>query len=381
MKRKACLALASAALIFALGGCSVEGWNGGATVGDSGGEQRTAWEGEFSRGKESLSSGYFGLALERFKAALSLNPESARVMNALAVTYDRLGRHDLAQLYYDRALVIDPNSATTLNNLGYSMLTRERYEEALIYFEQALKQRQVAAEQRMTSANRQLALDRLRIARQRDEQETVMKASLARTANAGEDGCQASKASAIGRSGARVFTLVTDPATRSAAESHLAAGCEYNWGPRVAMINTAIGAMPPVVTAPVTPVERTPFELAEKQKSNAAPAATAETLRVEVSNGAGRNKLAARMRNYLESKGLAVSYLTNAASFDNQRTAIFYKPGMRAEAEQFARQLPVSVELIEMGKYYAHIRVRLGRDMLDFDNNTLYVASKGAPDA
>jgi hypothetical protein len=54
---------------------------------------------------------------------------------------------------------------------------------------------------------------------------------------------------------------------------------------------------------------------------------------------------------------------------------------MRAEAEQFARQLPVSVELIEMGTYYAHIRVRLGRDMLDFDNNTLYVASKGAPDA
>jgi Tfp pilus assembly protein PilF len=361
------MAVAFAATVVTLGGCSVEGWNGGSTVGDSGGEQRTAWEGEFNRGKESLSSGYFGLALERFKAALSLNPESARVMNALAVTYDRLGRHDLAQLYYDRALVIDPNSATTLNNLGYSMLTRERYEEALIYFEQALKQRQVAAEQRMTSANRQLALDRLRIARQRDAQETVMKASLARTADVGEDRCQANKASAIGRSGARVFTLVTDPAARSAAEAHLAAGCEYNWGPRVAMINTAIVAMPPVVAAPVTAVERTPFKVAEKQKSNAAPAAAAETLRVEVSNGAGRNKLAARMRSYLESKGLPVSYLTNAASFDNHRTAIFYKPGMRAEAERFAKQLPVSAELVEMDKYYAHIRVRLGGDILNFD--------------
>jgi hypothetical protein len=62
MKRKACLAGVSVALIFALGGCSVEGWNVGATVGDSGGEQRTAWEGEFNRGKESLSSGYVGLA-------------------------------------------------------------------------------------------------------------------------------------------------------------------------------------------------------------------------------------------------------------------------------------------------------------------------------
>jgi tetratricopeptide (TPR) repeat protein len=380
MKRKACLAIASAALAFALGGCSVEGWNGGTTVGDSGGEQRTAWESEFSRGKESLSSGYFGLALERFKAALSLNPESARVMNALAVTYDRLGRHDLAQLYYDRALAIDPNSATTLNNLGYSMLTRERYEEALIYFEQALKQRQVAAERRMTSANRQLALDRLRTVRQREEREIVIKASLAGAADAGRDGCQAYKTSAIGRSGARVFTLVTDPAARSAVQSGLAADCEYSWGPRVAMINTAVEAMPPVVAAPVTAVERTPSTLAEKPKSSAAPAAD-QTLRVEVSNGAGRNKLAARMRSYLEAKGLTVSYLTNAASFDNQSTAIFYKPGMRAEAEQFARQLPVSAELIEMDKYYAHIRVRLGRDMLDFDNNTLYVASRGAPDA
>jgi hypothetical protein len=260
------------------------------------------------------------------------------------------------------------------------MLTRERYEEALIYFEQALKQRQVAAERRMTSANRQLALDRLRTVRQREEREIVIKASLAGAADAGRDGCQAYKTSAIGRSGARVFTLVTDPAARSAVQSGLAADCEYSWGPRVAMINTAVEAMPPVVAAPVTAVERTPSTLAEKPKSSAAPAAD-QTLRVEVSNGAGRNKLAARMRSYLEAKGLTVSYLTNAASFDNQSTAIFYKPGMRAEAEQFARQLPVSAELIEMDKYYAHIRVRLGRDMLDFDNNTLYVASRGAPDA
>jgi hypothetical protein len=34
-----------------------------------------------------------------------------------------------------------------------------------------------------------------------------------------------------------------------------------------------------------------------------------------------------------------------------------------------------------MDKYYAHIRVRLGGDILNFDNNTLQVASRGAPDA
>jgi hypothetical protein len=142
-----------------------------------------------------------------------------------------------------------------------------------------------------------------------------------------------------------------------------------------------ITAMPPVVAAPVAPVERSSTILAEKTTGNAMPVAAGDTLRVEVSNGAGRNKLAARMRSYLESKGLTVSYLTNAASFGNQRTAIFYKPGMRTEAEQFARQLPVFADLVEMDKYYAHIRVRLGRDILDFDKDTLYVASRGAPDA
>jgi hypothetical protein len=106
-----------------------------------------------------------------------------------------------------------------------------------------------------------------------------------------------------------------------------------------------------------------------------------ETPKVEISNGAGRNKLAARMRQFLEGKGLPVSFLTNAASFDNDRTTIFYKPGQRAVAERFAGQLPIAVELVQSNANYADIRIRLGADILDFDKRVLYAAKMGEPNA
>ena len=109
------------------------------------------------------------------------------------------------------------------------------------------------------------------------------------------------------------------------------------------------------------------------------PVKRTDGLIVEVSNGAGRNKLAARMRSYLESKGKSVSYLTNAASFDNQKTVIFYKWDRRAEAEAFAKLLPVPVEFIRINEAFADIRIRLGADILEFDNNVLYAGTMGVP--
>ena len=103
----------------------------------------------------------------------------------------------------------------------------------------------------------------------------------------------------------------------------------------------------------------------------------ASSLKVEISNGAGRNKLAARMRTYLEAKGLPVSFLTNAARFDNAQTTIFYKAGERASAEKFAAQLPVAVKFVQTDEYYADIRIRLGADILKFDTSALYAAAYG----
>lgn len=93
--------------------------------------------------------------------------------------------------------------------------------------------------------------------------------------------------------------------------------------------------------------------------------------RVEVSNGAGRRHMAARMRAYLQSKDISVVRLTNAESFSNMTTVIFYRSGFKTEADAIARLLPEPVTL-----KYSHdgenpVRVRLGGDFLDFDKTLI----------
>jgi Flp pilus assembly protein TadD len=92
----------------------------------------------YERGKEHLQEGRIGFALQAFRGALAENPHSVRVLNALAVSYDQLGRHDLAGPYFERALRIEPTSPQTLNNLGYSALRRGEVATAIGYFQRAL---------------------------------------------------------------------------------------------------------------------------------------------------------------------------------------------------------------------------------------------------
>ena len=536
MKRNFGLVLISAVAALLIGGCSIDGQQTGTVVGDAGSGQSTPWEIEFNRGKENLASGFYGLALERFQSALALNPHSDRVLNAVAVTYDRLGRDDMAKLYYDRALAIEPNSAITLNNVGYSLLRHERYEEALIYFERALKHEPVLADRRVTSANRQLAMDRLRVARQRENRQVIAKASWNGTPEAGRVACADAGSASIGRMGERVFELVTNPTNDAAAPSPYRSGhgsgtvgpevpslpCHLSRQGRVAVLNTTghetelqvaaadndramilpgataraavalLNSVPPVTASRSRPVRAAtpeghplqallqdarpapsqaaaaapegkaavekqagPVELRRASKqvekgppekvkvsaaaetvtkpasstttraatapraiepqsaspgasrltvvSATAPIAVADSGRavesakmkprvvsptvnpagliIEVSNGAGRNKLAARMRTYLEAKGLPVSFLTNAESFRFQHTKIFYKSGNRSVAERFAQQLPIAVQFIEVSGYFSDVRILLGADILNFDSATLFAAKAGGSNA
>ena len=55
----------------------------------------------------------------------------------MGATYDRLGRYDAAERYYNQALALQPGSAQTLNNLGYSYLLQGRYDLAAVYLRNA----------------------------------------------------------------------------------------------------------------------------------------------------------------------------------------------------------------------------------------------------
>lgn len=87
------------------------------------------------QGRENFAAGNYGIAVDSFHAAVTLDPQSVRALNGLAASYDKLGRFDLAERYYASALDIDPESPVTLNNLGYSQLLQGKLEEALKIFE------------------------------------------------------------------------------------------------------------------------------------------------------------------------------------------------------------------------------------------------------
>ncbi len=74
----------------------------------------------------------------------------------------------------------------------------------------------------------------------------------------------------------------------------------------------------------------------------------ATTVRLEVSNGNGVNGMAARVREYLRAKGGNVVKISDADSYNYQKTRLFYRQGVRIAAQGVAATLPLSgIELVE----------------------------------
>lgn len=71
----------------------------------------------------------YGLALERLQQARERSPQDVRVLNALAVTYDKLGRFDLSARFYAEASAVAPESPVLTANLAYSHLMQRQYAE------------------------------------------------------------------------------------------------------------------------------------------------------------------------------------------------------------------------------------------------------------
>lgn len=92
---------------------------------------------DYNSGKKYLGKGQLGLAIEAFRKDLMISGETVSTLNGLGISYDQLGRFDIATGYYKRALVLDPESYVTANNLSRSLLLQGRAQEALIFAEKA----------------------------------------------------------------------------------------------------------------------------------------------------------------------------------------------------------------------------------------------------
>ena len=80
----------------------------------------------YAHAVKSVGARDYGAALDVLKMAQEARPADARVLNAMGVIYDKLGRFDLSARYYDLAERADPGSMVVAINRRYSLLLQQR---------------------------------------------------------------------------------------------------------------------------------------------------------------------------------------------------------------------------------------------------------------
>ncbi|MDX1710598.1 MAG: LytR C-terminal domain-containing protein, partial [Rhodovibrionaceae bacterium] len=182
---------------------------------------------------------------------------------------------------------------------------------------------------------------------------------LAVTAEAPATKAQESERMQVERRRANEYRLRTQPAavepvvTQSLADDHRSAARPARPAPEGRPEQIVLQSAPEAI--PARERKTTP-----RQEMQRAPV-------VEVSNGAGRRRMAARMRGYFTDQGVPVQRLTNADHFAHQSSTVFYRPGWEEEAEVLASYLPVSVAISPEPNQSADLRLELGGDLLAFD--------------
>lgn len=91
----------------------------------------------YRQGVEQFNRGNYGLAELYFREAVEKAPGDGTPWLALASSYDRLGRFDLADRAYAHALELQGETLELLNNQGYSQMLRGNLKSARRKFLQA----------------------------------------------------------------------------------------------------------------------------------------------------------------------------------------------------------------------------------------------------
>ncbi len=79
----------------------------------------------YAQAVRALEARDYAAALEALQLAHATRADDPRVLNAMAVVYDKLGRFELSQRYYDLAEKADPGSRIVAANRRYSLLLRQ----------------------------------------------------------------------------------------------------------------------------------------------------------------------------------------------------------------------------------------------------------------
>lgn len=343
-------------------------------------DQRSAVEAadHYRLGKRQFASGLYGMALKSFRTALAREPSSIDLLNAVAATYDKLGRFDLSERYYARAIAIDPRSVPTLNNVGYSFLLREDYVSARHYLEQAATVAATDSKYKTVIGENLISL------------EMAENGAMARLPRLGGSGTASTLAEMASQSPREFTDGKSHGQSYSTAEQFDVAGTDTaaiasekgrhdkaSGGPpgEPVLIHATV-SMPPVEAAPVIAVkaETLPAPIGTPVAERLAHSAEVS---IELANGNGRRHMAARTRQFLKEQGIPVSRITNARHFGFATSTVFYREGYADKAREISNLFAIPMEFRLVKEQRADIRLLFGRDALEFDSQRL-IASGGA---
>ncbi len=108
----------TAATITFLGGCSAFQPQAKLEIRAVESVERSAKQDALAEGRALLNLGQNANAISAFREALREQPDSGDAYNGLAVAYDRIGRKDLAQRYFELALSFEPENPKFRANLA-----------------------------------------------------------------------------------------------------------------------------------------------------------------------------------------------------------------------------------------------------------------------
>jgi Flp pilus assembly protein TadD len=134
---RACAFLGAGLLAVSVAGCEPDGrssfatWLSGpeftaptATVQEPGDVKYFPSDEPLKLGLEHFDRGNYGVAERYFRDAVEKAPRDATAWVALAATYDRIARFDLADRAYGVAIGLTGETTQILNNQGYSYMLR-----------------------------------------------------------------------------------------------------------------------------------------------------------------------------------------------------------------------------------------------------------------
>lgn len=379
----------------------------------------------YQAGKAHLMADRIGLAIVLFEKALARDQLSVAALNGLGAAYDELHRPDVAKTYYLKALAIEPKGADTLNNMAISaamagdpatardlLVAAASLDPANSTIRSNLQIATLAPQDRPPSP-RAAGTDRPQVERSGLMELTL---TIPATSPASRDpllpiDIGRSMSISAGGTADRPISIQAAVATTAVTPrpvriervppAELRHLVHADGPPTLAAVQLGalaggqvdlVGLLPFVPRDRVTSEALPPPEadrpandhlaavpLARGGASETRTSATMvpnrglptgrQSCAIEVSNGAGRNRMAARVGGYLTVHGAIVGRLKNAASFDNAQTVLFHRPEGEAEALRVAALLPVTVALQADGALECSVRLQLGRDLLPFDQS------------